>query len=191
MSAPISPSKSDGKPAPRNPALRDELLRRLKVDQDARFRWNKDMQNRRSITRMMAVDRENTARMKQIIRTQCWPGPSLVGKDGAQAAFILVQHADNAPDFQERCLPLIRKAADRGDVPREAVAMLTDRLLVRAGKKQIYGSAFILNAAGEWVPQPIEDEKNVDARRKRMGMVPLAEYARGLRALYGSAKKPR
>lgn len=149
------------------------------------------MQNRRNAAAVEAVDRENTARMKQIVRRYGWPGPALVGKDGAQAAFILVQHADNAPDFQEHCLPLIRKAAGRGDVPREAVAMLTDRLLVRAGKKQIYGSAFVLNAAGEWVPRPIEDEAHVDERRKRMGMVPLAEYARGLRAFYGSAKKPK
>jgi hypothetical protein len=175
--------------APRSPSLRDALLRRVQRDQDARFEWIKDMRNRQLAARVEAVDRENTAWMRAIVKRHGWPSRAQVGKEGVQAAFLLVQHADAARDFQKQCLPLIRKAADRGEVPKEAVAMLTDRLLAAEGKKQRYGSYFIRNAEGEWIPHPIEDEARVDERRRSMGMVPLAEYAKGLRELYGSQKE--
>jgi hypothetical protein len=176
--------------SPRNPALRDELLRRLQRDQEVRAQWNSGSQNPQTLARVNAIDRENTARMRQIIRVHGWPGRDEVGKDGLQAAFLIVQHADAAPDFQKQCLPLIRKAADRGEVPKEAVAMLTDRVRIAEGNKQLYGTQFTQNAAGEWVPQPIEDAAHVDERRKRIGLPPLAEYARELRAFYGSSAKP-
>jgi hypothetical protein len=175
---------------PRDPALRDELLRRLRADQDVRARWTKDVRDRESVAGMAAVDRENTARMRQILRVYGWPSRDLVGKEGVHAAFLLVQHADADRDFQMQCLPLLRKAAGRGEVPSEAVAMLTDRLLVAQGKRQRYGTQFIKNGAGEWVPLPIEDEGRVDARRKRMGMAPLAEYAKRLREFHRPSTKP-
>jgi hypothetical protein len=164
--------------------LRAELLRRVQADQDIRGRWIKEMQNQQIIAQMAEIDRENTARMKEIVHLYGWPTRALVGKEGEAAAFLLVQHADASPSFQKQCLPLIQKAANKGEGSREAVALLTDRVLVHEGKKQLYGTQFIQNAAGEWVPQPIEDEPHVDARRKRMGLPPLAEYAKELRQIY-------
>jgi hypothetical protein len=49
---------------------------------------------------LQAVDAANTARMKRIVAERGWPGRSLVGDDGAQAAWLLVQHADHDPAFQ-------------------------------------------------------------------------------------------
>lgn len=181
-SAPEAPAST-----PQDPVLRAELLRRLRADQDIRGRWIKDMQNHQIIAQMAKIDQENTARMKEIVHLCGWPGRALVGKQAEEAAFLLVQHADASPSFQQQCLPLIQKAASKGEIPREYAALLMDRVLVHEGKKQLYGTQFIQNAAGEWVPQPIEDEPHVDARRKRMGMPPLAEYAKELRRIYQSS----
>ncbi|HYC58747.1 MAG TPA: DUF6624 domain-containing protein [Thermoanaerobaculia bacterium] len=43
------------------------------------------------------------------------------------------------------------------------------------GLPQVYRTQFH-QVDGEWVPRPIEDEANVDARRKSVGLGPLAEY---------------
>jgi Family of unknown function (DUF6624) len=53
---------------------------------------------------------------------------------------------------------------------------MTDRLLIlREKKKQLYGTQLV-SKDGKLAPEPIEDEANVDKRRKELGMPPLANY---------------
>lgn len=47
-----------------------------------------------------------------------------------------------------------------------------------------YGTQFMQDAQGEFVPQPMEDEKNVGARRKAVGLEPLAEYKTMIEKMY-------
>jgi hypothetical protein len=82
----------------------------------------------------------------------------------------------------KRCLDLM-KAAPKGEVEPKHVAQLTDRILVKEKKKQIYGTE--LN--GKFVPEPIEDEANVDKRRAEVGLMPLAEYLKITREFYEKA----
>ncbi len=76
------------------------------------------------------------------------------------------------------------EAAPAGEVSPEDVAFLTDRLLVAEGKKQRYGTQFT-QVGRQFLPLPIADEANVDARRKEAGLPPLAEYAKQVTELYG------
>jgi hypothetical protein len=76
------------------------------------------------------------------------------------------------------------KAARDGEVTKEDVAFLTDRVLLADGKKQRYGTQF-KKVGGRFVPQPIEDEANVDERRKEVGLPSLGEYAKQLSEIYG------
>ena len=108
-----------------------------------------------------------------------------MGDDGANAAWLLVQHADADPKFQRRCLDLMTQLP--GDqVPKTKVAYLTDRVLLAEGKKQIYGTQFT-QQDGKWAPRPLEDEKNVEQRRAEAGLPPLDEYIRQLEKTYGPA----
>lgn len=61
--------------------------------------------------------------------------------------------------------------------------MLTDDLLNGRGRKQRYGTNYEIRD-GEWYPQPIEDEANVDARRREVGLLSLANDTCLMRALY-------
>ena len=54
----------------------------------------------RAATRVGEVDADNTAWLCGVVDHHGWPGASLVGEDGAQAAWLLVQHADQDPGFQ-------------------------------------------------------------------------------------------
>ena len=125
---------------------------------------------------MHLVDSKNTARIKEIVAEFGWPTKSLVGEDGATAAWLLVQHADRDTKFQRRCLDLM-KAAPKGEVSSVEVAYLTDRVLVNEGKKQLYGTQFWF-VDGEMAPRPIKDRANLEKRRKAAGMTSFAEYER-------------
>jgi len=64
--------------------------------------------------RMKAIHEKNNARIKEIISTHGWPGFSIVGKEGSEAAWLIVQHAVLDTAFMEECLPLLKTAvADR------------------------------------------------------------------------------
>ena len=86
-----------------NEELRAELLRRVAADEKARHALDS--------AAMAAADGENLPWLRQVIADVGWPGKSLVGEDGAQAAWLLAQHADRDPAFQRQCLDLLTAAA--------------------------------------------------------------------------------
>jgi len=101
--------------------LSAELLERVDRDQAARLslrsgdgfpEWEKVV---------APIDRDNTARMREIIAQYGWPGRELVGDAGAHAAWLLVQHADADKTFQRKCLDLMAKLP-KGEVSRMDLA---------------------------------------------------------------------
>jgi len=128
--------------------------------------------------RMANVHRRNGARLLAIIHEHGWTGKSLVGEDGAEAAWIIAQHAISDPALQRRCLTLIEEAERKGEIPAWQMAYLTDRIRVFEGRGQVYGLQFDWGEAGEMSPCEIEDIENVDERRRSVGLPPLAESVR-------------
>ena len=123
------------------------------------------------------VDADNALRMREILDEFGWPGWSLVGEDGALAAWVLIQHADFNIDLQKRGLAMMRAAVEADDADPSDLAYLVDRVLVAEGKPQIYGTQLGVDADGEITPRtPIEDEANVDARRAEVGLGTLEAY---------------
>lgn len=190
------------------PELRKELLRRVKADQQVReavFEWMKKEKldttgegaanferslNKTQLAEFKKLaeasertDKENTEWLGKIVDKHGWPTRTLVGKDGANAAWLLVQHADLSPQFQRKCLDLMAKAGD-DEVSKKDRAYLTDRVLLAEGKKQLYGTQFVFEG-GKCKPRPLEDEANVDTRRAEVGLGPLAEYLKESEAIFG------
>ena len=122
------------------------------------------------------IDNRNMARLEEIIKQNGWPGKSLVGGEANKAAFLILQHSDLA--HQEKYLPLLKEAAKKGEARPADVAMLEDRVLVRKGKKQIYGTQVHSgpDTGGKMVLDSIEDEEHVDERRASVGLMSLKEY---------------
>ena len=170
------------------PELRMELLERVDRDQATRNEMIRNGVTKMDAAlqgRMTAIDSANTARMKEIVRQYGWPGPELVGVDGTEAAFLLVQHAEH--EFQKQMLPLVERAYREKKLQGQDYALLLDRVLVAEGKPQVYGTQ--AKRFDQWkdkepVFDPIEDEANVDKRRAEVGLFPMAEYRRLLKQLY-------
>lgn len=166
----------------RYPNLREELLDMEDRDQRARrsMRVAGDENDDGPLATMTRIDKENTARMHEIVGEVGWPTKSAVGSDGTQAAWLLVQHADLDVAFQRRCLKLMEAERERGEVFTQNLAYLTDRVRVNEGKKQEYGTQFYV-VDGKHQPRPIRDAKNVDKRREKMGLSTLEEYRKLMR----------
>ena len=181
-------AQNAGNPPVKEPALRQELLKLVEQDKAIRNELiSKGIEHpdEAILARMRAIDTANTERVRTIVRQYGWPGPELVGQDGTDAAFLIVQHADLA--FQKEMLPLVEKAYRSGGLSGQSYALLLDRVLVGEGKPQVYGTQ--ARPIGEWknkepVLQPIEDEANVDKRRAELGLMPLADYRKFLKQLY-------
>jgi hypothetical protein len=165
------------------PALRDELLARMAKDVAAREAVERtDFRDAGSLAQLRAVEADNTARMKALVAAGGWPTRSRVGERGAEAAWLLVQHADADPAFQKQCLALLQRAHAAGEAAARHVAYLTDRVLVSEGKLQRYGTQFH-RPEGAPVPRPMEEPAQVDARRASMGLGTLADHTRQLEQL--------
>lgn len=189
-------AQTTGAPPVADPALRQELLKMVAQDQAIRNELIKKGIERPDKTleaRMTAIDRANTARVKEIVRRHGgWPGPELVGPDGTEAAFLIVQHADHAT--QKEMLPLVRSAYKSGKLSGQSYALLLDRTLVGDGKPQVYGTQakrFEHWKNGEPALEPIEDEANVDKRRAEVGLFPLSEYLKIMKQLYFPQSKEK
>ncbi|HUY34868.1 MAG TPA: DUF6624 domain-containing protein [Pirellulales bacterium] len=181
MAGQEQPAETEPKPA-QDEKLRQELLSRVEKDQAARkammelMRRSKEIDpNHPDIKKLLEIDRQNTAWLKEIVEEHGWPGKTLVGEDGAHSAWLLVQHADHDVVFQKKSLDLLRAAVEEEEASPQDFAYLTDRVRVAEKKKQLYGTQFV-QEGGKLVPQPIEDEEHVDDRRKEIGLEPLAEY---------------
>ena len=171
-----------------NNALRREILKRTDEDQAVRMALIKsgmDHPDKTIAAKMARIDADNLARMREVVKQLGWPGRSEVGVDGTEAAFLLVQHAQL--DFQKQMLPLVEKAYRAGELHGQDFALLQDRVLMNLGKMQSYGTQ--ANQVSKWKGHeptlyPIEDEEHVDKRRAEVGLMPLADYIKILKAAY-------
>jgi hypothetical protein len=140
------------------------------------------------LMRMTEADAQNTMWLDEIIKQHGWPTKSLVGEDGAQAAFLIVQHSP-APQFQKKCLELLEKAVGQNEADMINLAYLTDRIRIFEGKPQVYGTQGQTYADGLIIPCPIEDEEHVDERRQSIGLEPIAEYFKSMNESYKTGAK--
>ncbi|WP_231617008.1 DUF6624 domain-containing protein [Pseudoalteromonas sp. SWXJZ10B] len=87
-------------------------------------------------------------------------------------------------------LPYLKQSYLNGEgVSGQQVALLTDRVLIAQGKKQIYGTQADVSE-GKVVFSPIEDETNVDKLREEMKMPSLDFYLKIMEKMYGIKEHP-
>ena len=121
------------------------------------------------------INAQNEQRLEEIIAEHGWPKKSEVKGSAAQAAFLVIQHADL--ETQEKYLPMMREAVKQGNASPGSLALLEDRVALRQGKRQIYGSQIGRDPeTGEHYVLPLTDPENVNERRKEVGLGPIEDY---------------
>lgn len=161
-----------------NEALRRELLEMQ--EEDLRVRGQLEAEgwlHPGYDPRMEEVHRQNAGRLRAIVAARGWPTCSLVGEDGAEAAWLVLQHSIGEPDLQRGYLPLLEDAARRNEIPGWQPAYLLDRIRYFEGKAQVYGTQYAsVNDVSSklWV---IENPERVNDRRQSVGLKPIQGLA--------------
>lgn len=126
------------------------------------------------------LDSINLILVTKILDEHGWLGADILSPGGNTTLFLVIQHADI--ETQEKYLPMMRDAVKKGNAAASQLALLEDRVALRQGDEQIYGSQIGRDLeTGEYYVLPLVDPENVNARRKEVGLGPLEGYT----ALYG------
>ena len=160
---------------PINEVLRDQLIHMRNCDdemRDAILRrgslydgYDEDME---------ALHIENAQSLKLIIDQHGWPGRTLVGEDGATAAFVIAQNAISLPGTQLFFLERLKVGVAENEANPIHLACLQDRVLFNQGKPCLYGMLFDWDESGELIAN-VDDVEKVNQRRQELGIRPLAE----------------
>jgi len=150
-------------------AIKSELAEIRKRDQKTRT-------NGDSLEYIAYIDSCNLAQVERLIAKYGWMGKSVIGEAANITLWVVIQHAEL--ETQEKYYPLLKKSVEEGESNPQDLALLHDRILMRQGKKQLYGSQVVFNkSTGDPEFYPIEDEKNVNIRRKEVQLEPIEKYA--------------
>lgn len=123
---------------------------------------------------MRNVDSLNFITVESIVKEYGYPGKSLVGDSTYKAAWYILHHSDSV----EKYLPLIKSAAEMGELEMTNYAMTFDRCLMGKGEEQLYGTQGAQYMDG-YVIWPIQNLEEVNKRRKLIGFeTTIEEYAR-------------
>ncbi len=170
----VPTSRSAGKIM--NTELKRQLLKMVEEDQRVRAELAATGELFEGYAPEMAeVHRHNAQNLEAMIEEYGWPGKSIVGEEGANAAWLILQHAIGHPELQRKCLPILREAVERGDAEPEHAAYLEDRIRFFERRPQRYGTHFDWDESGRMSPYLLEDPERVDEYRQAAGLSLLAE----------------
>lgn len=164
--------------------LRDELLAMRDRDQQAREKCagSADEQMRCYVKVAEEVDQPNTKRINEIFSKMGFPSAKDVGPDGVKAFYLILQHSGDL-ELKKKCQKGMKKRFKEKVVSSSEYSSYVDRLLVDQHKPQIYGSNFEMKD-GKLVMSATKDVKNLDVRRKKIGLPPIDEYVKMLKDAY-------
>ena len=158
-----------------NLPLKEELERILERDNYDRLLWNQAANHRtespqriETLARQaLATDSTHLIRVNNILSEGGFPRKSQVGEFATLAVWIVFQH--NSLEQQKSFLPQMEEAVRNGDVAPMYLAMLKDRIDVREGRPQKYGTQ--MGNGGKLCP--LLDATRVNEWRQEVGLPPI------------------
>ena len=156
--------------------IEDQTLRFLLPDVTKRFGNNSD-ETSYFWTLIKRQDSICEQKVVIILKKYGWLGKSVIGAKANQALWLVIQHAKLKN--QEKYLPFLKQSAAKGESEQWHFAFLKDRILMYTHKKQIYGTQALWDKDLKKMKiYPIKDLKNVNKRRKEIGLGTVEEHAK-------------
>jgi hypothetical protein len=119
------------------------------------------------------LDKENIKIVSKIIDSLGWLSRKEVGDFANRALFLTIQHSNKTT--MEKYLPILKEAVRNKKATGQELALLTDRVELLNNRPQIYGTQ--INGEDNRIEvHNLIDPKNVNIRRKEMGMESIEKY---------------
>ncbi len=148
----------------------DELLKKSRSDSE-----NIELINLIELTE--EKDSINLLKVEKILDEYGWLGADVIGKQGNSTLFLVIQHSDL--ETQLKYFPMMREAVKIGNAKGKDFALLVDRVAMKQGNRQIYGSQIKIDGEEFYVYPVIEPEK-VNERRAEVGLGPIEDYVKNV-----------
>lgn len=138
--------------------------------------------------KMIHADSLNQVKVFGILDKVGWP--SHLSDKANHAIFLVIDHSDL--ESQCKYLDLVKAKAEEGILNGSDYAVLHDRILMKQGKPQIYGTQIKMAASivGEDVSMqlylwPVENSAAIDSLRNSVGLSPIEDYLKNSRESIG------
>ncbi len=156
--------------------VKDQMLRQLYRDAEEKF--GRDSDEMRYFWELVSEqDSLNELEVVEIIENRGWVGKSVIGGQANMTIWLVIQHAPI--ETQEKYLPLLQESVKKGESSGSHLALLEDRILMRNGKPQTYGSQIVSdNETGKQIVYEIRDPEYVNQRRREVGLGPIQDYVK-------------
>lgn len=136
------------------------------------------------------TDSLNFIIIKKIFEDCGYPGYDKVDTISSNNFWLLVQHSDRHPDFQDSVLVKMKIEVDKNNASAMLYAHLVDRVKVNANQLQVYGTQLEVNSTGtSFEPAPVIDPENLNERRKSVGLPPIEEYIEAVNKFHRGSLK--
>ncbi|PTB97256.1 hypothetical protein C9994_03800 [Marivirga lumbricoides] len=130
---------------------------------------------------MAEIHNKNAKTLNEIIDIIGYPTVHKVGKEANEATWLIIQHSIGQPNFMKKCAKLLEIAVHQNKSNSKNLAYLTDRIAVFENKPQLYGTQFDWDENGELSPNIFDDLKEVNQRRKSIGLNSIEEQTKIMR----------
>lgn len=162
------------------PKERQQLLKMVEADQ--KIRREGIFNEVETILEMNRIDLANQKKLMKILDKVKLPTTKNIGYDGAEAVWLIAQHAGYNLQLMEDALKLI-KISTRNSTKNgyyRGIPYLEDRINILRGKPQIYGTQFWNNSLGNPIPYPIKNEHKLEINRKKFGLGSFKKYKKDI-----------
>ena len=145
-----------------------------------------DTIRRQQVNRIInETDSINFFAVRQIFKRYGYPGYDKVGEESSNQFWLLVQHADKHPEFQDSVLNKMKTEAEKKNASLPNYAYLVDRVKVNTNQLQIYGTQMKINSAGtSYEPKPVFEPEKLNERRKLVGLTTIEDYVNTMNERY-------
>ena len=152
----------------------DQTYRYQAQEFQKKYGWDsKELKDVHAILR--TKDSINLIQVTAILDKYGWLGSDIIGDAGNNTLFLVIQHSDLKT--QEKYLPMLKEAVKNGKASGVGLAMLEDRIEMRNGRKQIYGSQIGIDLiTKDYYVVALVDPENVDKRRASVGLPTMEMY---------------
>lgn len=118
---------------------------------------------------------DNEKKVRRLLDTYGWPTKEMSGENGNWTICNVIQHSDNK--IRLKYLPMMRQAVKEKKLEARFLVRAEDRIATARGDLQIYGGQM------KYYPEtksfnvwPVYDPINVDKRRAKIGLEPIAQF---------------